>query len=307
VDFVEIAGSDLADLDLLLQQLGFAFGGRHRSKPVRLWSAGQARVILNEQNRDLMPRLAGFGLTVDDATAAVDRALALGAPPAFRRTYAGEQELRGVSAPDGTNVFWNDRPAGDSWASEFDGGTGKSGALRGVIDHLNVGYRWQEFDEAVLFTRSVLSLESDIVADVPGPTGLMRSQVMRTPDGIVRLPMNLAPPTAPVPNRHIAIRCDDVVDVARRARARGVAFLSIPANYYDDLAARFALDSALLAELKELDLLYDRDGSGEFIHFYTPTVGSVFLEIVERRGAYDGYGAANAPVRLAAQKAMTSN
>ncbi len=40
---------------------------------------------------------------------------------------------------------------------------------------------------------------------------------------------------------------------------------------------------------------------GEFLHFYTATVGSVFFEVVERRGSYDGYGAPNAPVRHAVQ------
>jgi 4-hydroxyphenylpyruvate dioxygenase len=30
-------------------------------------------------------------------------------------------------------------------------------------------------------------------------------------------------------------------------------------------------------------------------------VGSVFFEMVERRGGYDGYGAPNAPVRHAVQ------
>jgi 4-hydroxyphenylpyruvate dioxygenase len=32
-------------------------------------------------------------------------------------------------------------------------------------------------------------------------------------------------------------------------------------------------------------------------------VGEVFFEVVQRRGGYDGYGAANAPIRLAAQRA----
>ena len=36
------------------------------------------------------------------------------------------------------------------------------------------------------------------------------------------------------------------------------------------------------------------------MHFYTATVGEVFFEVVQRNGGYDGYGAANAPVRLAA-------
>jgi 4-hydroxyphenylpyruvate dioxygenase len=53
--------------------------------------------------------------------------------------------------------------------------------------------------------------------------------------------------------------------------------------------------------MQELGLLYDRDAQGDFTHFYTETVGGVFFEVVQRRGPYDGYGAVNAPVRLAAQ------
>lgn len=302
IDFVEIAGADLSDVDQMLAQLGFAFRGRHRSKPVRLWSAGDARLILNEQARHEQPQVAGFGLIVDDAGAAVERAIALGAPRVFRRTYAGEHELRAVAAPDGTEVYWHDQPAETSWATEFDGGSPHAGVTTGTIDHVNLGYRWQDFDEAVLFAGSALSLSTESSADVPSPHGLVRSQVMRTEDGVVRLPMNLAPPTAPLPTRHIAVRCDDAIAVARHARAAGLSFLPIPRNYYDDLSARFDLDDDFLATLRELDVFYDRDADGEFIHFYTPTIGGVFLEIVERRGAYDGYGAMNAPVRLAAQR-----
>ncbi|GAB3275013.1 bifunctional sugar phosphate isomerase/epimerase/4-hydroxyphenylpyruvate dioxygenase family protein [Microbacterium lacusdiani] len=301
IDFVEIAGADLQELDELLDQLGFAFRGRHRSKPVRLWSAGEARIVLNEQVREASPWLAAFGLEVDDAPAALRRADALGAPKVFRRTYAGERELRAVAAPDGTQVFWNDEPAERSWVGEFRGGE-SGGELEASIDHINVAYAWQDFDEAVLFMSSVVSLETESSAEVPGPFGLVRSQVMRTPDGVVRLPINLAPPTAPLPTRHVAIRVDDVVEVARAARERGLTLLSIPANYYDDLAARFDLDDAFLATLRSLDLLYDRSGEGEFIHFYTRSFGGVFLEVVERRAGYEGYGAASAPVRLAAQR-----
>ena len=48
-------------------------------------------------------------------------------------------------------------------------------------------------------------------------------------------------------------------------------------------------------------MLYDRDADGDFTHFYTATVGGVFLEVVQRGGGYEGYGATNASVRLAAQ------
>jgi 4-hydroxyphenylpyruvate dioxygenase len=50
-------------------------------------------------------------------------------------------------------------------------------------------------------------------------------------------------------------------------------------------------------------VLYDRDSrGGEFLHFYTLMLGQrLFFEIVQRRGGYDGYGAPNPPVRMAAQ------
>jgi 4-hydroxyphenylpyruvate dioxygenase len=78
----------------------------------------------------------------------------------------------------------------------------------------------------------------------------------------------------------------------------------MPDNYYDDLAARLELDPALLEALREHGLLYDRAGDGELLHFYTARIGGrVFFEVLERRGGYDGYGAVNSPVRMAAQRA----
>ena len=63
----------------------------------------------------------------------------------------------------------------------------------------------------------------------------------------------------------------------------------------------------LVAEMQDLGVLYDRDEKGSFMHFYTRTIGSVFFEVVQRTGGYDGYGAANAAVRLAAQHEAGDN
>ena len=53
--------------------------------------------------------------------------------------------------------------------------------------------------------------------------------------------------------------------------------------------------------MRALGILYDRSGAGEFFHAYTRSFdGRFFFEIVQRRG-YDGFGAVNASVRLAAQ------
>ena len=74
-DFVEIKAEDTGEVEVLLGQLGFTPRGRHRSKPVSLWCAGRARVVLNEQQaRDQLPHVAAIGLQVPDAEATSGRA-----------------------------------------------------------------------------------------------------------------------------------------------------------------------------------------------------------------------------------------
>jgi 4-hydroxyphenylpyruvate dioxygenase len=277
---------------------------------VSLWVAGDARVVLNEQQaRDMDPHVAAIGLQVPDAGATTQRAEDLMAPPAYRRTYASEQPMGGAVAPDGSEIFWVTAPPtglAPAWVDEFENGmpVNTNTAVR-AIDHVNLAQPWQTADEAVLFLTSILGLSADAPTEVAAPKGLVRSQVMRTVDGAVRLPLNVAPHVlddSGMP-QHIAFACSDVFEVARQARARGLPFLSVPDNYYDYVAGRFGVDIETVAALRGLDLLYDRNPDGEFIHFYTRTVGSVFFEFVERRGNYDGYGSDNAPVRLAAQRA----
>lgn len=305
-DFVEIKAEDTSEVEVLLQRLGFTPRGRHRSKPVSLWSAGDARVVLNEQQaRDQVPHVAAIGLQVPDTEATSRRAAELMAPAAYRRTYAAEQPFGATVAPDGTQFFWaSSGPCEPAWVTEFEGGLPATGPHL-VIDHVNLTQPWQTAEDAVLFLTSVFGLSAGEPAEVPGPKGLVRSQVMHNADKSVRLPLNVAPhimDDAGLP-QHIAFACPDVLALARAARDAGLQFLAIPDNYYDYLSGRFGLAQDTVAELRELNLLYDRASTGaEFVHFYTRTVGTVFLEFVQRMGGYDGYGTDNAPVRLAAQR-----
>ena len=80
---------------------------------------------------------------------------------------------------------------------------------------------------------------------LPGPAGLVRSQVMRSSDDAIRMPLNVAPEDAEqsasmgaVYPEHVAFACRDIEGVARRAAQRGLDRLPVPANYYADLQAR---------------------------------------------------------------------
>jgi len=91
-----------------------------------------------------------------------------------------------------------------------------------------------------------------------------------------------------------------------KLKQNGVGLLPIPENYYDDLEAKTDLPADQLAALRAHNILYDREGNAEYLQVYTETFDQrFFFEIVQRVG-YRGYGAVNAPVRLAAQARLSA-
>lgn len=307
VAFAELVTPDAEPVAAVLGALGFARTARHRTKPVDLWQQGEARILVNTSGaaRRTGTGLAAIGLESPDPAGAAHRAEALLAPVLPRRRAAEDAPLDAVAAPDGTELFFcaTDRPELPNWRADFADGTGRStGSFVHRIDHLALTQPWHHFDEAALFHRSVLGLHAQESVDVADPYGLMRSRAVTNADGSVRIALGVgaAPTDDTVHAQHIALATSDVVAAARRFREAGGRLLPIPANYYDDLAARHEFADGELETYRELGILYDRDAHGEFRHCYTMTVGRVFFELVQRDG-YRGHGAQNAPVRLAAQ------
>ncbi|MFG2744842.1 bifunctional sugar phosphate isomerase/epimerase/4-hydroxyphenylpyruvate dioxygenase family protein [Streptomyces chartreusis] len=307
VAFAELVTPDAEPVAAVLGALGFARTARHRTKPVDLWQQGEARILVNTSGaaRRTGTGLAAIGLESPDPAGAARRAEALLAPVLPRRRAAEDAPLDAVEAPDGTELFFcaTGRPELPNWRADFaDGADGSHGTGVHRIDHLALAQPWHHFDEAALFHRSVLGLHAQESVDVADPYGLMRSRAVTNADGSVRIALGVgaAPTDDTVHAQHIALATSDVVAAARRFREAGGLLLPIPANYYDDLAARHEFTDGELKTYRELGILYDRDAHGEFRHCYTMTVGRVFFELVQRDG-YRGYGAQNAPVRLAAQ------
>lgn len=314
LDFVEISTGRLGETIKLLHQLGFRLGGYHRSKPeYQVWGQGPVRLVVGDQGPTGAPAgIRGLGFQTEDPVAAEKRAHLLQAQSVPRETAADEAQLRGVYAPDGTEVFFSGLADSDypAWLAEFgvsETDVSEDPLITGV-DHINLAQPWQHYDETVLFYTALMALETHAHEEFPSPIGLITNQVMRSRNRAVQLLLSVAPEDgeqgdfldAAYPE-HLALATSDIVAVARRARQRGLNFMPVPANYYEDLAARFELDPAFLTQLRDNGLLYDRDEHGEFLHFYTGTLGTMFLEVVERRGDFAGWGEANAPVRMAAQ------
>ncbi|MEU6905038.1 TIM barrel protein [Streptomyces coeruleorubidus] len=311
VAFAELVTPDAEPLTALLGALGFTRTARHRGKPVALWEQGDARILVNTGpavRRD-GTQLAAIGLESPDPAPAARRAEELLAPVLPRRRAPGDVPLDAVAAPDGTELFFcaTGRPGLPDWRADFeDTDPAPAPATVRRIDHLALVQPWHHFDEAALFHRGVLGLHAQESVDVADPYGLLRSRAVTNADGSVRIALTVgpAPTDDTVHAQHIALATDDVVASARRFRDAGGGLLPVPANYYDDLAARFEFADGELETYRDLGILYDRDAHGVFRHCYTRTVGRVFFELVQRDDGYRGYGAPNAPVRLAAQHAV---
>ncbi|MER0239897.1 hypothetical protein [Fulvimarina sp. MAC8] len=58
--------------------------------------------------------------------------------------------------------------------------------------------------------------------------------------------------------------------------------------------------------MEAANILHDSEASAEFFQFYSKSfAGGMFIEIVQRSPGYIGFGASNAPFRIAAQKRFT--
>lgn len=311
--FAEIAvDADSGSLvERTLAALGFAHIGQHRSKPVQLWQQGPARILLNAGAQGATS-VAALAVETADPAQSAQRAQELCAPALPRTRGPEEADLTAIAAPDGSSVFFC-RTGADpaSWLSDFIRSGDDAPSIAGVtsIDHIGLTQPFDYFDEATLFYRSVLGLDPRDDSEFAAPFGLVRSRAVADPKGRVRIVLNGSllrrgewAPGVPDP-QHIAFATDDILTTARVLADRGAPLLSVPDNYYDDLAARWDFDAALLAEMREYGVLYDRDEGGEYFHCHTELLGSrVFFEVVQRVDGYTGYGAVNAPVRMAAHR-----
>jgi 4-hydroxyphenylpyruvate dioxygenase len=327
IEFLEFAADDrpAAELAKLFAGLGFRKVGEHKSKAVARWSQGAINLVLNSDKEGFAhshqlshgPSVCAMCLKVNDATATLDRAEKLHDTPFRQAVGPNELEIPAVRGLGGSLLYFVDPKSelGRLWDIDFrtpsqpqvNGGAGLT-----TVDHVSQSMHYEEMLSWLLFYNSLLDVTKTPQLDVIDPGGIVRSQVVQTADGSLRIALNASQSQQTLASRflthyvgsgvqHIAFATDDIVATVQRLRANGVELLSMPENYYDDLEARTDLSAERLDVLRSHNILYDRDEAGEYFQAYTCSFEDLFFfEIVERR-AYKGFGAVNASIRLAAQ------
>jgi 4-hydroxyphenylpyruvate dioxygenase len=186
----------------------------------------------------------------------------------------------------------------------------KSAVTTGLtrIDHVAVSVGATEFDELIDFYIDVLGFEHSYSEDVLTEYSAMNSKVVQNGSGSIKFPI-----IAPAPGKrtsqieeylafhngpgaqHIAVACDDIVRTVRTLRENGTEFLSTIETYYHMLNDRVGFIEESVDDLRELNVLVDRDEKGYLMQIFTKPLlnrPTVFLEVIQRKGA-QGFGGGN--------------
>jgi len=172
------------------------------------------------------------------------------------------------------------------------------------VDHCvgNVGWgemnKWVKFYEDVMGFKLLITFDdNDISTDY---TALM-SKVVSNGNGYVKFPIN-EPAEGKKKSQieeyldfykdsgvqHIAIETDDILKTVAELRRRGVEFLEVPASYYEEVLSRVGKIEEQIKDIKDLNILVDRDEEGYLLQIFTKPVEdrpTLFYEIIQRKGA----------------------
>lgn len=316
-----------APLGEFINALGFRHVGRHRSKNVELWKQGDIHLVLNFETDSFAhtfrllhgTSVCAVGFRVDDVERGLARAKAFKAQTFRGQVGEGEMEISALRGIEGSLVYLVDDQAADDlqWRTDFElfdqESRNEAGLIR--VDHLSYVLPATQLLSWQLFHRTVFGFGAASENEIIDPRGMMISQAVISPEQSIRIPLTVSQAQDTQPGRflsefrggvqQIAFESGDIFATVDELQARGLPLLKIPRNYYDDLDARYGLEEELLEAMRKRNILFDRNEEGDFFHAYTETFsGRFFFEIVERRGGYQQFGAANAGIRLAAQAAQ---
>ncbi len=328
-EFIEFAvdkdcASELTDL---LSSSCFRLERHHITKSVELWRQGSVNIIVNTESKGYAhkafeahgPTVCDIGLRVDNASQTINRAGGLGTPRFSQPVGSGELDIPAIRGVGGNVVHFIDENSNlhRVWDIEFNSVANISAIQpAGIrrVDHVSQTMRYEEMQSWLLYYISTFEASKSPIFDVADPSGVVHSQAIESPEGEVRLNLNgvegqhtfaasFLHERYAAGVQHIAFLTDDIFETSKRLSDCGFRRLEISSNYYDHVQAHFGLEKDLVDRLKIGNILYDRQGEGEYFQIYScPIFQGFFFEIVQRSGGYSGYGARNASVRLAAQK-----
>ncbi len=157
---------------------------------------------------------------------------------------------------------------------------------------------WVKFYEDVMGFKLLLTFDDE---DISTEYSALMSKVVSNGNGWVKFPINEPAEgkkksqieeyldfygTAGV--QHIALETPNILETVQDLRNRGIEFLHVPSNYYEDVLDRVGEIEENIDDLRKLNILIDRDQDGYLLQIFTKPVEdrpTLFFEIIQRKGA----------------------
>lgn len=172
------------------------------------------------------------------------------------------------------------------------------------IDHCVGNVELGKMNHWVEFYRKVMGFDLLITfddKDISTEYSALMSKVVSNGNGYIKFPIN-EPAQGKKKSQieeyldfyhgagvqHIAIATDNIIHTVGELRKRGIAFLEVPATYYETLLDRVGTIGEDIEALKALNILVDRDEDGYLLQIFTKPVEdrpTLFYEIIQRKGA----------------------
>ena len=157
---------------------------------------------------------------------------------------------------------------------------------------------WVRFYEDVMGFKLLITFDDK---DISTEYSALMSKVVSNGNGYIKFPIN-EPAKGKKKSQideylefyhgagvqHIAIATDDIIVTVAELRRRGMEFLYVPDTYYEDVMDRVGAIEEDLRDLKQLNILIDRDEEGYLLQIFSKPVQdrpTLFFEIIERNGA----------------------
>jgi 4-hydroxyphenylpyruvate dioxygenase len=332
-EFIEYAAPDPQAMGQLFERMGFSAVARHRHKNVLLYRQGEINFILNAEPDSFAQRFArlhgpsicAIALRVQDAKAAYERAISLGAWGYAGQAGPGELNIPAIKGIGDSIIYLIDRWRGKGGATPGDignigfydvdfeplPGIGGGAALypegygMTVIDHLTHNVHKGRMEEWAGFYERIFNFREIRYFDLQGQVTGIKSRAMTSPCGKIRIPINEEgnDQKGQIQEyldsyhgegvQHIALATNNLYSTVDALQLAGIRLLNTSDTYYELLPKRIPDLKEPLAELQARNILVDGRPNELLLQIFSENqLGPIFFEFIQRKGN-DGFGEGN--------------
>jgi 4-hydroxyphenylpyruvate dioxygenase len=332
-EFIEYAAPDPQAMGALFERMGFAAVARHRHKNVTLYRQGDINFIINAEPDSFAQRFArlhgpsicAIAFRVQDAKAAYERALGLGAWGYAGQAGPGELNIPAIKGIGDSIIYLIDRWRGKNGAQpgeignigfydvDFEPLPGISGSAAispeghgmTVIDHLTHNVHKGRMDEWAGFYERLFNFREVRYFDLEGQVTGIKSKAMTSPCGKIRIPINEEgnDQKGQIQEyldryqgegvQHIALASKNLYATVDALQMAGVKLLDTSDSYYELLPRRIPELKEPISELQARNILVDGTPGELLLQIFSENqLGPIFFEFIQRKGN-EGFGEGN--------------